>query len=80
MGRKGIYEVQDRMVSHFSFQSGSKLVKPTRLKVLGVNGIRDLHHGDVVDFFPNGEGIHVRVLRLLYICCVNFVLEDRSIR
>ena len=26
MGRKGIYEVQDRMISHFSFQGGSKLV------------------------------------------------------
>ena len=67
------------MVSHFSFQGGSKLVEPTRLKVLGGAGIRDLHNGDVMDFFPNGYGRHGRVLRLLDSCCSNFLLESHSV-
>ena len=79
LGRNGIYEVRDRIVSHFSFQGGSKLVKPTCLKVLGGAGIRDLYNGDVVDFFPNGDGRHVCVLRLLDSCCTNFVLEAHSV-
>ena len=79
MGRKGIYEVQDRMVSHFAFQGGSELVRPTRLKVMGSAGIRDLHNGEVMDFFPNGEGRHDRVLRLLDSCCGNFVLGAHSV-
>ena len=67
------------MVSHFSFQGGSKLVETMRVKVLGGAGIRDLNNGDVVDLFPNGEGRHGRVLLLLYICCGNFVLEAHSV-
>ena len=67
------------MVSHFPFQFSSELVKPTRLKVLGGTGIRDFHNGDVVDFFPNGEGRYGCVLRLLDRCCVNFVLEAHSV-
>ena len=41
------------------------MVEPTRLKLLGGAGIRDIHNVDVANFFPNGEGIHVRVIRLL---------------
>ena len=67
------------MVSHFSFQGGSKLVKPTQLKVMGGNGIRDFHNGDVVELFPNGEGRHGSVLRLLDSCCRNVVLGDHSV-
>ena len=74
MGQKGVYEVRDRMVSHFPFQFSSELVEPTRLKVLGGAGIRDLHNGDVVEFFPNGEGRHGCVLRLMDSCYGNFVL------
>ena len=51
MRQKGIYEVQYKMVSHFPFQCSSELFEPTRLKVLGGAGIRDLNNGDVVDFF-----------------------------
>ena len=79
MGQKGIYEVRDRMVSHLAFQGGSELVKTMCLKVLGGAGIRDIHNGDVVDFFTNGEVIHVRVLCLLDSCCGNFVLEAHSV-
>ena len=67
------------MVSHFSFQGGIKLVKPARLKVLGGACIRDIHNGDVVDLFTNGEVINGRVLRLLDSCCSNFVLEAHSV-
>ena len=66
------------MVAHFAFQGGSELVEPARLKVLGGAGIRDIHNGGVVEFFPNGEGRHGCVLRLLNICCGNFVLEANS--
>ena len=67
------------MVSHFSFQGGSHLVEPTRLKVLGGAGIRDLHNGDVVEFFPNGEGRYGRVMRLLGSFCSNSVLESHIV-
>ena len=62
------------MDSHFSFQGCSELVKPTRLKVLGGAGIRGLHNGDVVEFFPNVEGKHGCVMRLLDIFRGDFVL------
>ena len=80
LGRKGIYEVQNRMVSHFSFQGGSELVKPTRFKVLGGAGIRYIHNRYVVELFPNVEGRHGRVMHLLDSCCGNFVLEAHSVR
>ena len=67
------------MVYHFFFQGGSELFEPTRLKLLGGAGIRNLHNGDVVDLFTNGEGRHGRVLLLLYSCCGNFVLEAHSV-
>ena len=67
------------MVSHFSFQGGSELVETMRVKVLGGAGIRDLNNGDVVDFFPNGEVIHVPILCLLDCYCVSFLLEANSV-
>ena len=67
------------MVSHFSFQGGIELVEPTRLKVLGGAGTRDLCNGDVVDFFPNCEERHGPVLDLLDSCCGNFLLEAHSV-
>ena len=55
------------------------MVEPTRINVLGDAGIRDLHNGDVVDFFPNGEGRNGRVLHLLDSCYGNFLLEAHSV-
>ena len=68
------------MVSHFPFQGGSELVKPTRFKVLGGAGIRCIHNRCVVELFPNVEGRHGRVMHLLDSCCGNFVLEAHSVR
>ena len=42
-------------------------------------GIRDLHNGDIVDLFPNGDGIHGRVLHLLDSCCGKILLGARSV-
>ena len=66
------------MVSNFDFQGGSELVELKRLNVLGGAGIKDLHNGDVVDFFANGEGRHGRVMYLLDSCCGNFLLDYYS--
>ena len=79
MGRKGIYEFQDRIVSHFYFQGVSNLVKTTRLKVMGGAGIRDHYNGGVVDLFTNGEGRHGHVLSLLDSFCGKFVIESHSV-
>ena len=67
------------MVSHFSSQVGSELVKPTRPKVLGGAGIRDLHNGGAVEFFTNGEVIHGHVFCLMYRCCGKFLMEAHSV-
>ena len=38
------------------------------LKIMGGAVIMDLHNRDVVDFFPNGQGRHGSVLRLMDSC------------
>ena len=48
--------------------------------MLGGAGIRDIHNGDVLDFFPNGEGRNGNTLRIMDSCCGNFVLEAHSVR
>ena len=52
MVQKGIYEVQDRIISHFSFQDGSKFVETTHLKVLGGAGIRIFVMGMLWTYSP----------------------------
>ena len=63
----------------FPFKAVASWSNPRALKCWGSAGIRDLHNGYVVEFFPNVEGRNSCVRCLLDICCGNSVLKAPSV-